>query len=129
MTPEVATDETYTLISSDKVAGTPVFDYDREKLGEIHTVMIDKRRGVVSYAVMSFGGFLGIGEKYHPLPWPTLVYDEESGGYVVNLSRVQLEGAPQLERDELGRLEDRHYGEQIHSHYGIPPYWTGKPIA
>jgi hypothetical protein len=64
----VATDETSSLISSDKVEGTAVYDRQGEKLGSIHSVMIDKMSGKVGYAVMSFGGFLGIGDRYHPLP-------------------------------------------------------------
>jgi PRC-barrel domain len=68
----VATDETNTLISSDKVEGTSVYNRQGEKLGSIHTLMINKISGKVAYAVMSFGGFLGIGDRYHPLPWSVL---------------------------------------------------------
>ncbi len=91
----VATDETDTLISSDKVESTAVYDRGGEKLGSIHSVMIDKISGKVPYAVMSFGGFfLGIGDRYHPLPWHVLTYDTRQGGYVVDLDRSKLEGAP-----------------------------------
>jgi hypothetical protein len=68
----IATDETSSLISSDKVEGTAVYDRRGEKLGSIHSVMIDNMSGKVAYAVMSFGGFLGIGDRYHPLPWHVL---------------------------------------------------------
>jgi PRC-barrel domain len=88
----VATDETGDLISSDKVEGTAVYNRGGEKLGSIHSVMIDKRSGKVAYAVMSFGGFLGIGDRYHPLPWNVLTYDSRQGGYVVDLDRSMLEG-------------------------------------
>jgi hypothetical protein len=73
---------------------------------------------------MSFGGFLGIGEKYHPLPWSALTYDTGQGGYVVNLSREQLEGAPVYADDEQPRW-NREYEQDIHDYYGISPYWTG----
>src|ERR687898_912245 len=90
----VATDETSSLISSDKVEGTAVYDRRGEKLGSIHSVMIDKISGKVAYAVMSFGGFLGIGDRYHPLPWHVLTYDTRQGGYVVDLDPSMLKGAP-----------------------------------
>ena len=78
-TQSVATDETSTLISSDKVEGTAVYNREGEKLGSIHTLMIDKVSGKVAYAVMSFGGFLGIGDRYHPLPWSMLDYETRPG--------------------------------------------------
>ncbi len=86
--------ETYALIAADKVEGTAVYDRAGEKLGSIHNVMIDKHTGRVIYAVMSFGGFLGIGERYHPLPWSVLHYDVTQSGYVVDLTRERLEAAP-----------------------------------
>ena len=67
-----ATDETVSLIGSDKVQGTAVFGPDGDKIGSIERVMIEKRTGRVSYAVLSFGGFLGIGDDHYPLPWPSL---------------------------------------------------------
>jgi sporulation protein YlmC with PRC-barrel domain len=90
----LATDETDHLISSDKVEGTPVYNPKGERLGKVHHLMIDKYTGQVAYAVMSFDGFLGIGEKYNPLPWKMLTYDTRLGGYVVDLDRSKLEKAP-----------------------------------
>jgi sporulation protein YlmC with PRC-barrel domain len=72
------------LIAAEKVEGTNVYNLDGEKLGTVDDIMIDKVSGKAIYALMSFGGFLGIGEKYHPLPWSTLKYDESKGGYLVN---------------------------------------------
>src|SRR4051794_36640331 len=72
-------EETTTLISAEKVSGTDVYNTAGDSLGEVHDVMIDKVSGRVTYAVMSFGGFLGIGQKYHPLPWSSLVYDTDKG--------------------------------------------------
>lgn len=116
---EVAVEETRRLISSDKVGGTEVYNQEGDNLGSIYTLMIDKVSGKVDYAVMSFGGFLGMGERYHPLPWRTLTYDTARGGYVVNLSREQLEAAPNYGRDEEWWTEPG-YGRSINDYYGLP---------
>ena len=89
-----AIDETARLISSDKVEGTAVFNRQDRRLGSVHNFMVDQVTGQVAYAIMSFGGFLGMGEKYHPLPWRVLTYETRLGGYVVDLDRGQLESAP-----------------------------------
>ena len=106
------TDETVSLISASKVQGTNVYNTDGDSLGEVYDVMIDKRSGKVAYAIMSFGGFLGVGEDYHPLPWNTLKYDTRQGGYVVGLTRQQLEGAPTYANRDAGlgrsRLREEH---------------------
>jgi PRC-barrel domain len=90
----VATDETRDLIASDKVEGTAVYDRNGEHLGSVYNFMVGKRSGQVAYAVMSFGGWLGMGESYHPLPWHTLTYDTARGGYVVSLTKERLRNAP-----------------------------------
>ncbi len=90
----LARGEIGSLISSSRVAGTEVYNTKGEHLGSIDHVMIDKLTGHVNYAVMSFGGFLGIGEKYHPLPWAVLDFDPAKGGYVVDLDKKTLEAAP-----------------------------------
>lgn len=124
-TPRVVTDnpdalnDSHRLIASDKVEGTKVYGQDGDGIGSIHNFMVDKLSGKVSYAVMSFGGFLGMGERYHPLPWDTLTYDENLGGYVVNLTREQLEGAPSYAQNE-DPWQDPKYGRHIYGHYGMP---------
>ena len=117
----VPTDETYDLISADKVEGTVVYNKEGEKLGSVYTVMIHKRSGKVAYAVMSFGGFLGIGEEYHPVPWDVLVYDTGKGGYVMDANRAKLEGAPRYRAGEQPAWHDRAYHEKVHRHYGSQP--------
>ena len=87
-------DTTGRLIAASKVNGTSVYNRGGEKLGSVYDVLIDKRSGKAAYAIMSFGGFLGLGEKYHPLPWKMLTYDTRLGGYVVDLDRDKLENAP-----------------------------------
>jgi hypothetical protein len=116
-------DETSSLISSGKVTGTNVYNTAGDSLGEIHDVMIDKKTGKIAYAVMSFGGILGIGEDYHPLPWSTLKYDTRQGGYVVGIPKEQLEKAPTYGRDETPAWGDRSYEKKIHDYYGTQPYW------
>jgi hypothetical protein len=119
---EVATDETHRLIASDKVEGTAVYNPEGENIGSVFNFMVDKYSGKVAYAVMSFGGFLGIGERYHPLPWDALTYHPDYGGYVVNISREQLEGGPHYARDE-DPWGDPEYGRRLHGHYGTTyPY-------
>ena len=81
-------------IAAKRVNGTEVYNAAGQHLGEIEDIMIDKPSGEVVYAIMSFGGFLGIGEKYHPLPWQVLNYDTEKDGYVVDLNKEQLTRAP-----------------------------------
>ena len=114
-------DETHRLISSEKVDGTAVYDRRGERLGTVHHLMIDKYTGQVSYAVMSFGGFLGMGESYHPLPWKVLTYDTRLGGYVVDhLDRNRLEGAPSYTSRDVPNWDDRSYTSRI-DRYWIPP--------
>src|SRR6185295_2088436 len=95
---DVETRETSDLISSEKVEGTAVMNRQGEKLGSIESVMIEKRSGRVAYAVMSFGGFLGIGDQHHPVPWSSLTYDTNAGGYVIDADRARLQGAPVYKR-------------------------------
>lgn len=116
--------ETERLIGSDKVEGTNVVRPNGETIGEIERVMIDKRSGQVAYAVMSFGGFLGMGEDYYPLPWSMLTYDENLDGYVVDLTEEQLRGAPRLNETEDDEMwSDRQWGQRVHDYYGAQPYW------
>jgi sporulation protein YlmC with PRC-barrel domain len=113
-------DETDRLISSEKVDGTAVYDRTGERLGTVHHLMIDKYNGHVEYAVMSFGGFLGIGEDYTPLPWRSLTYETRLGGYVVDVDRNRLEQAPHYGQNTLPDWTDRGYRERIDT-YWMPP--------
>jgi hypothetical protein len=114
--------ETHDLIGSDKVEGTKVYDFRGEHVGSIERIMVEKRSGKVSYAVLRFGGFLGMGEEHYPLPWSKLEYDESLGGYRVNVSREQLEGAPryQSEDDQYWTADN---GRRVYDYYGVTPYW------
>lgn len=115
----LAADESGTLISSDKVVGTAVYDASGERLGTIDSIMLNKRSGKVAFAVMSFGGFLGIGERYHPLPWNVLTYDEAKGGYNIDHSADDLRRAPNYSRGEVDTLDYARSGGEIDDYYGV----------
>lgn len=115
---DIARDETASLIASNKVEGTAVFNHNDERLGTIHNFMVDKRTGQVEYAVLSFGGFLGIGDNYYPIPWEVLTYSEDAGGYVVNLDKEILDGAPHYAAGQDPSY-DRDYGRSVYGHYGL----------
>lgn len=115
----LATDETEELIASNKVEGTPVYSPQGEKLGSIHNFMVGKRSGKVAYAVMGIGGVLGLGERYHPLPWEALTYDAAQGGYVVDLDKERLSSAPSYQAGE-DPFSDRNYGRRLVEYYGLP---------
>jgi hypothetical protein len=116
--------ETASLIGSDKVEGTPVLRSNGNKIGTIERVMIDKITGKVAYAVMSFGGFLGIGEDYYPLPWSLLTYNPKLDGYEVNITEQQLKGAPKYSRHESWDWTSHERGQTLHDYYNATPYWT-----
>ena len=111
-------DETDMLIAANKVEGTNVYATDGDKLGSIDRVMIGKRNGRVEYAVMSFGGFLGIGEDFTPVPWDSLDYSKDKDGYVVNIAKDRLKDAPRFSRDKEPNW-DRDYGEKVYGYYGV----------
>jgi sporulation protein YlmC with PRC-barrel domain len=92
------------LIMSSRVTGTAVFNLAGERIGHVDDLSIHKVSGQVIYAVMSFGGFLGVGERFHPVPWSMLEYDVERNGYVVPLDKAALEAAPTLDRAQLESL-------------------------
>jgi hypothetical protein len=115
--------ETANLIGSDKVQGTPVYRSNGERVGTIERVMFDKLSGKVAYAVMSFGGFMGIGEDYYPLPWSLLAYNERLDGYEVNVSEQQLKGAPKYSKHETWDWSDRARGRKVSAYYDVTPFW------
>src|SRR3979490_3196126 len=111
------TRETGSLIGSDKVEGTNVYRSNGDKVGSIVRVMIDKLSGKVAYAVMSFGGFLGVGEDYYPLPWSLLTYNHALGGYEVNLGEEQLKGAPKFGKSQSWDWASPASGKLVFDHY------------
>ena len=122
-TGDVASEETGALVSANKVEGTTVKNPAGEKLGSIEEIMIDKRSGKVAYAVMSFGGFMGLGEEYYTLPWGVLKYNVELDAYELNLSEDQLRGAPRRSAEGHDASYDREWEEHVHRYYNATPYW------
>lgn len=112
-------DEGEDLIASDRVEGTAVYRPDGEKIGRIHHFMVGKRNGRVEYAVMSFGGFLGMGAERRPVPWEALDYDPELGGYVVSAEEDTLKASPSFNETE-NPLWDRTYASEIYGYWGVP---------
>lgn len=118
----------HSLITTDRVTGTPVFNLGDERIGHVDNLSIDKVSGQVIYALLSFGGFLGLGERFHPLPWKVLQYDPIRQGYVVPLEKAQLEAAPSYTKDELEAFGagDHTYRDHLFAYYGpygAAPYW------
>lgn len=125
----VDTASPHPLILASRVNGTPVYNAEGERIGHIEDVAIGKLDGNARYAILSFGGFLGVGEKYHPLPWSILAYDTVRNGYVVSLSKDQLSRAPSYSKDELGDIgdTDERLREPVYGYYGpfgATPYWS-----
>ena len=109
---------THDVISSDRVEGTKVYNAAGDKLGSVDNLMIDKRSGQVRYAVMEFGGFLGMGTDRYPLPWSMLKYDTDKEGYVVPLDKARLEAAPKYNESDVPAYTS-DYGKQVNGYYGI----------
>lgn len=108
--------ETHDMISSDKVEGTALYGRDGQQLGTVHHLMIGKRDGRVRHAVISYGGFLGIGEDYYPMPWNELSYDQQRGGYMVDRDAEQLKGGPRYRLDQQPSW-DLAFEDRLTSYY------------
>jgi sporulation protein YlmC with PRC-barrel domain len=115
---------TGTLIAAKKVDGTNVYNLAGDKLGSVEDIMIDKVSGRAIDAVLSVGGFLGMGEKHSPIPWSKLKYDEVKAGYVVNLDKKQLQDAPAY--DDVGADFNwtPEYGRKLDTYYTAPSFWN-----
>jgi sporulation protein YlmC with PRC-barrel domain len=110
-------------IRAKKVIGTNVKDREGHKIGEIEDIVLDKQSNNIMFAVVSFGGFLGMGEKYHPLPWAALDYDEKDNGYVVNVTEDELRAAPTGSIEELTKNDGSAYRDRTYTYYKVDPYW------
>jgi hypothetical protein len=114
---------THHLIASDRVEGTPVRRPNGEKIGHIHRLMIDKLSGNVAYAVLSFGGLLGMDQKHLPVPWARLKYDPTQAAYQLDLTDDELKRAPAYETDQEFDWGDRSQEILLHGYYKAPHYW------
>jgi sporulation protein YlmC with PRC-barrel domain len=114
-------DSAYENIRASRVQGTAVYNPAGERLGAIDDLVIGKRDGVVKYAIMSFGGFLGMGEEYYPVPWNMLRYDADKGGYVSDLTKDKLTDSPHFPAGQEPDWTDPAFGRRVDYHYGSPP--------
>jgi sporulation protein YlmC with PRC-barrel domain len=110
-------------IPASRVIGTAVYNKEGRNIGTIEDVMLDKTSNGIMFAVIGFGGFLGIGEKYHALPWSVLDYEKVQGGYVVPYTKEQLEAAPSYSIDELTRGDGQAARDASYKYYKVQPYW------
>jgi sporulation protein YlmC with PRC-barrel domain len=110
------------IISSEKVEGTSVYSTAGDKLGSVDELMIDKHSGHVRYAVLEFGGFLGIGTDRYPMPWSMLKYDVNMGGYVVPLDKARIEAAPRYSGDDAPAYT-REYNTKVNDYYGVQGWY------
>jgi sporulation protein YlmC with PRC-barrel domain len=110
-------------ICARKVLGTNVYDLSGKKIGEIQDVVLDKQSNNIMFAIVSFGGFLGIAEQYHPMPWSTLDYEPDLGGYVVAVTKEELKAAPFDSIEALVKDDGMAYRDRAYTYYKTEPYW------
>ena len=111
------------VLSASSLASDDVKDADGKKLGKVDEIMIDIPSGRVAYAVMSFGGFLGMGDKLFAVPWSALQVDEDEKCFILDVDRSVLERAPGFNKDRWPDMADPSWGTQVYRHYGVEPYW------
>ena len=112
-----------TAIRAGKAIGTDVYDRSGKKIGEVKDIVLDKTSNNILFAAVGFGGVLGVGEKYHPVPWSELDYDPSLGGYVVAFTEDQLKKAPSDTIEALTKGDGFAYRDSAYKHYGTTPYW------
>jgi sporulation protein YlmC with PRC-barrel domain len=110
-------------IRATSVIGTNVHDASGRKIGEVEDIMLDKLSSNIMFAIISFGGFLGIAEKFHPVPWSALKFDKSKSSYVVEFTKEQLEAAPAGSIDELARNDGQDFRNRAFDYYKAPRYW------
>lgn len=111
-------------IPASKVMGTAVYNPAGEKIGVVRDVMLDKLSNNIMFAVISFGGFLGMGTQHHALPWSVLDYDKERGGYVVPFTHEQLAAAPAYSIEDLTSGDGQAARNASYDFYKVDPYWS-----
>ena len=111
------------------VIGSKVVNAQNEDLGKIEDVVLDAGAGRIAYAVLSFGGFLGMGEKYFAIPWNALHFNSSENRAVLNVDKKLLENAPGFDKDNWPNMADSTWGTSIYKHYGYNPYWEEGPGA
>lgn len=112
------------VLSASTIIGDSVRNVAGEDLGEIEELMIDLDHNRIAYAVLSFGGFLGIGDKLFAVPMESLALDEPNHQFILDVDRETLENAPGFDKDDWPNTADRDWGASIYNHYGQEPYWS-----
>ena len=107
------------MMGAHTLVGNDVYNPKDEKLGDIKEIMLDLRNGTVAYAVLSFGGFLGMGEKLFAVPWHALTLDTKNKRFVLNVEKDRLENAPGFDKDNWPNMADQSWAREIHSYYGV----------
>ena len=110
------------LMGADTLIGNDVYNHNEEDLGDIKEIMLDVRSGRVSYAVLSFGGFLSMGEKLFAVPWNALTLDTVNKRFILNVEKERLENAPGFDKDNWPNMADESWATEIHSFYGTKPF-------
>ena len=110
-------------IRAKKVIGTSVKDPNGKTIGKVEDIVLDKLSNNIMFAVVGFGGVLGMGEKYHPVPWSELDYEPNQGGYVISFTTDQLKTAPADSLEALTKDDGRAFRDRAYTHYGTRPYW------
>lgn len=110
------------MMSAGSLTGDDVYNQQGDDLGDIKEIMLDMRSGRVAYAVLSFGGFLGMGEKLFAVPWSALTLDPENKRVVLNVDKDSLKNAPGFDKEDWPDMADQSWAKEIHSYYGTTPH-------
>ncbi len=111
------------LIGSNEVQGTNVYGSDSERIGSVDSLLIEKRSGKVTDAILSVGGFLGIGNEMHSIPWSKLNYDTDLNGYRLDVTQEQLQNAPRFDDANRENIYDREYQSGVYDYWSVKPNW------
>ena len=111
------------VLAKKTVIGSKVVNAQHEDLGKIEDLVLDAGAGRIAYAVLSFGGFLGMGDKYFAIPWNALRFNLSGKHAVLNVDKKLLENAPGFDKDNWPNMADSTWGTSIYKHYGYIPYW------
>lgn len=110
------------LMGADTLIGNDVSNHMDEDLGDIKEIMLDVSTGQVAYAVLSFGSFLGLGEKLFAVPWSALTLDTQNKRFVLNVEKDRLKSAPGFDKDDWPDMADQSWIREVHSYYGTKPH-------